>query len=52
MGDVGGLSLYLLHIIPVGDDSVLDGIRQGEDTPLALSLVSDVAVPLPSHTDH
>ena len=41
----------LLHIIPVGDDSVLDGVFQGEDTSLALGLVSNIGVLL-SHTDH
>ena len=41
----------LLHIIPVGDDSMLDGVLQGEDTSFALSLISDVGVLL-SHTDH
>ncbi|KGL86645.1 hypothetical protein N301_08576, partial [Charadrius vociferus] len=29
----------LLHVIPVGDDAVLDGVLQGEDPPLALRLV-------------
>ena len=42
---------HLLHVVPVGDDAVLDGILQGEDTSLALGLVSDVRVLL-SHTDH
>ena len=42
---------HLLHIVPVGDDSVLDGVLQGEDTSLALGLVSDVGVLLP-HTNH
>merc|ERR1712127_1149156 len=41
----------LLHIVPVGDDSVLDGVLQGEDTSLGLGLVSDVGVLL-SHADH
>ena len=41
----------LLHIIPVGDDSVLDGVLQGEDTSLALGFVSYVGVLL-SHADH
>ena len=41
----------LLHIVPVGDDSVLDGVLQGEDTSLGLGLVSDVRVLL-SHADH
>ena len=41
----------LLHIIPVGDDTVLDGVLEGEDTSLGLGLVSDVGV-LGAHTDH
>ena len=42
---------YLLHVVPVGDDAVLDGVLEGEDTSLALGLVSYVGVLL-SHTDH
>merc|ERR1712061_762293 len=41
----------LLHVIPVGDDSVLDGVLQGEDTPLGLGLVTNIGILL-SHTDH
>ena len=41
----------LLHIIPIGDDAVLNWIFQGEDTTFGLGLISDVAVLL-SHTDH
>merc|ERR1712061_852984 len=41
----------LLHIIPVGDDSVLHGVLQGEDTSLGLGLVTDIGILL-SHTDH
>merc|ERR1712095_153022 len=41
----------LLHVIPVGDDSVLNGVLQGEDTSLGLGLVTDIGVLL-SHTDH
>merc|ERR1712095_209495 len=48
---VEGVVPDLLHIIPVGDDSVLDGVLQGEDTPLGLGLVTDIGVLL-SHTDH
>ena len=48
---VEGVMPDLLHIIPVGDDSVLDGVLQGEDTSLALGFVSDVGVFL-SHADH
>merc|ERR1711931_25920 len=48
---VEGVVPDLLHVVPVGDDSVLNGVLQGEDTPLGLGLVSDVGVLL-SHTDH
>merc|ERR1740129_2152960 len=48
---VEGVVPDLLHVIPVGDDSVLNGVLQGEDTPLGLGLVTDIGV-LPSHTDH
>merc|ERR1712109_442729 len=41
----------LLHVVPVGHDSVLDGILQGEDSSLGLGLVSDIGVLL-SHTNH
>ena len=48
---VEGVVPDLLHVIPVGDDSMLNGVLQGEDTPLGLGLVTDVGVLL-SHTDH
>ena len=48
---VEGVMPDLLHVIPVGDDTVLDGVSQGEDTTLGLSLVTDVRVLL-AHTDH
>ncbi|GMR59452.1 hypothetical protein PMAYCL1PPCAC_29647, partial [Pristionchus mayeri] len=48
---VEGVVPDLLHVIPVGDDAVLDGVLEGEDTSLGLGLVSDVRVLL-SHTDH
>lgn len=41
----------LLHIVPVGHDTVLNGVAQGKDTTLRLSLVTDVRVLL-AHTDH
>merc|ERR1711872_1016663 len=41
----------LLHVIPVSDDTVLDGVHQREDTSLGLSLVTDVGV-LVAHADH
>ncbi|KFP01492.1 hypothetical protein N300_05059, partial [Calypte anna] len=40
-----------LHVIPVGDDAVLDGVLQGEDPSLALGLIPHVAVLLP-HAHH
>merc|ERR1712242_480403 len=48
---VEGVMPDLLHIIPVGDDTVLNGVLQGEDTPLGLGLVSNIGILL-SHTDH
>jgi hypothetical protein len=48
---VEGVMPDLLHIVPVGDDSVLNGVLEGEDTSLGLSLISDVGVLL-AHTDH
>ncbi|CAD6226917.1 GSCOCG00005977001-RA-CDS [Cotesia congregata] len=41
----------LLHVIPVGDDTVLDRVFQGEDTSLALGFITDVRVFL-THTHH
>jgi len=41
----------LLHVVPVGDDAVLDGVLQRQDASLALCLVADVAVLL-THPDH
>merc|ERR1712020_85251 len=48
---VEGVVPDLLHIVPVSDDSVLNGILQGEDTSLGLGLVTDIGILL-SHTDH
>merc|ERR1711963_766246 len=48
---VEGVVPDLLHVIPVGDDSVLNGVLQGEDTSLGLGLVTDIGILL-SHTDH
>ena len=42
---------HLLHVVPVGDDAVLDGVLESEDTSLALGLVSHVRVLL-THADH
>jgi len=48
---VEGVMPDLFHIIPVGDDSVLNRVLQGENTSLGLSLITDIAVLL-THTDH
>merc|ERR1711889_41824 len=48
---VEGVVPDLLHVVPVGDDAVLDRVLQGEDTPLGLGLVTDIGVLL-SHADH
>jgi len=41
----------LLHVVPVGDNTVLDRISESEDTTLGLSLITNVRVLL-THTDH
>merc|ERR1711944_65581 len=41
----------LLHVIPVSDNAVLDGVLQGKNTPLGLGLVSHIGVLL-SHANH
>merc|ERR1711875_168118 len=48
---VHGVVPDLLHVVPVGDDSVLHGVLEGEDTPLALSLVPYIGILL-SHAHH
>jgi len=48
---VEGVMPDLLHIVPVGDDSVLNGVLEGKDTSLALGLVSYIAVLL-AHAHH
>merc|ERR1712156_1138665 len=48
---VEGVVPDLLHVVPVGDNAMLNGVLQGEDTPLGLGLVSDIGVLL-SHTYH
>jgi hypothetical protein len=40
----------LLHVVPIVDNTVLDGIGNLEDTLLSLSFLSDVAVLI--HTNH
>merc|ERR1719154_148876 len=48
---VEGVVPDLLHIIPVSDDSVLNRVLESEDTPLGLSLISNIGILL-SHTNH
>mmetsp|Transcript_22655 Transcript_22655/g.49540 ORF Transcript_22655/g.49540 Transcript_22655/m.49540 type:complete len:290 (-) Transcript_22655:52-921(-) len=48
---VEGVMPNLLHVIPIGDDAVLNGILQGQHTSLALRLVSYIAVLL-VHANH
>jgi hypothetical protein len=48
---VKGVVPDLLHIVPVGNDTVLDGILESQDTTLGLGLVTDVAV-LVTHAQH
>merc|ERR1711970_1203377 len=48
---VEGVMPDLLHIIPVGDDTMLNGVLQGEDTSLGLGFISNIGILL-THTDH
>merc|ERR1712079_541709 len=48
---VEGVMPDLLHIIPVGDDTVFNGVLQGKDTSLGLSFVSNIGILL-THTNH
>merc|ERR1712106_531777 len=48
---VEGVVPDLLHIIPVGDDSVLNRVLEGKDTSLGLCLISNIGILL-SHTNH
>mmetsp|Transcript_2376 Transcript_2376/g.2943 ORF Transcript_2376/g.2943 Transcript_2376/m.2943 type:complete len:289 (-) Transcript_2376:36-902(-) len=48
---VEGMMPNLLHIIPICDDAMLNGILQGQHTSLALRLVSNIAVLL-VHANH
>ncbi len=41
---VEGVVPDFLHVVPVGNNAVLNGVLQGEDTSLGLSLVSDVRI--------
>mmetsp|Transcript_12695 Transcript_12695/g.26944 ORF Transcript_12695/g.26944 Transcript_12695/m.26944 type:complete len:392 (-) Transcript_12695:14-1189(-) len=48
---VEGVVPDLLHVVPVGDDAVFDGVLEREDTTLGLRLVAHVRVLLP-HANH
>ena len=48
---VEGVMPDLLHIIPVGDNTVLNGISQSENTTLGLRLITNIRVLL-AHTNH
>jgi len=48
---VEGVVPDLLHVVPVGNNTVLNGVLEGENTTLGLSLISDIGVLL-THTDH
>merc|ERR1719186_2370225 len=48
---VEGVVPDLLHIIPVCDDSVFNGVLEGKDTSLGLGFISNIGILL-SHTDH
>ncbi|KAG8235741.1 hypothetical protein J437_LFUL015609 [Ladona fulva] len=48
---VEGVMPDLLHVVPVGDDSMFNGVLQGEDTSLGLCLITYIAVLL-THTHH
>merc|ERR1719145_498504 len=48
---VEGVMPDLLHIIPVGDDTVFNGVFQGKDTSLGLSFISNIGILL-THTNH
>merc|ERR1712106_212589 len=48
---VEGVVPALLHIVQVGDDSVLNGVLEGKDTSLGLCLISNIGILL-SHTNH
>merc|ERR1712198_322530 len=48
---VEGVVPDLLHIIPVGNDSMLNRVLEGKDTSLGLGLISNIGILL-SHTDH
>merc|ERR1719336_3765265 len=48
---VKGVMPDLLHIIPVGDDTMFNWVFQSKDTSLGLSFISYIGILL-THTDH
>merc|ERR1719268_582453 len=48
---IEGVVPNLLHVIPVGDDSVFNGVLEGEDTSLGLGFISNIGILL-THTNH
>jgi hypothetical protein len=48
---VEGVMPDLLHVIPVGHNTVFNGVLEGEDTTLGLGFVSNIGVLL-AHTNH
>ena len=48
---VEGVVPNLLHVVPIGDNAVFDGVLDGEDATLVLRFVANVAVHL-AHADH
>merc|ERR1719418_319043 len=48
---VEGMMPDLFHIIPVGNDTVFNGVFQSEDTSLGLSFIANISIFL-THTNH
>jgi hypothetical protein len=48
---VEGVVPDLLHVVPVGDDTVLDGVAERQNTTLGLGLITNVGVLL-THANH
>lgn len=48
---IEGMVPYLLHVIPIVDNAMLNGVIEGQDAPLALSLITHVVVLL-AHMHH
>jgi hypothetical protein len=48
---VEGVVPDLFHIVPVGNNTVFNGVLQGQDTSLGLSFITNIGILL-SHTNH